>query len=92
MVFWILRVHGIGHGPLPIGTFMPNSTVFIFLMLCALYRMIYQKSKGNFGVFKFPKKQRKYFHNFCPSLYKVEETKKNTCVRGICHNKMPLFF
>ena len=33
LIFWILRVH-------EKGTFMPNSSVFIFLMLCALYGSI----------------------------------------------------
>jgi hypothetical protein len=28
---------------------MPNSSVFIFLMLCALYRMIYENEKSFFG-------------------------------------------
>ena len=38
LIFWILRVHGIG-------AFMPNSSVFIFLMLHALYRMIRKNPK-----------------------------------------------
>ena len=39
LIFWILRVHGIG-------AFMPNSSVFIFLML---YRMICKNPKLFFG-------------------------------------------
>ena len=36
LIFWILRVHGIG-------AFMPNSSVFIFLMLRAPYGSITQR-------------------------------------------------
>ena len=42
LVFWILRVH-------ERGTFMPNWSVFIFLMLHALYRMICKNTKSFFG-------------------------------------------
>ena len=42
LVFWILGVH-------ERGTFMPNSSVFIFLMLHALYRMICKNTKSFFG-------------------------------------------
>jgi hypothetical protein len=31
------------------GAFMPNSSVFIFLMLRALYRMIYENEKSFFS-------------------------------------------
>ena len=41
LVFCILRVH-------ERGTFMPNSRVFIFLMLHGLYRMICKNSKSFF--------------------------------------------
>ena len=37
LIFWILWVHGIG-------AFMPNSSVFIFLMLRALYGSISEKT------------------------------------------------
>jgi hypothetical protein len=37
-IFWIIRVY-------EIGPFMPSSSVFIRLMLCALYRMISKHSK-----------------------------------------------
>ena len=39
LIFWILHVH-------EIGAFMPNLSVFIFLMLPALYRMICKNSKS----------------------------------------------
>ena len=42
LIFWVLHVY-------EIGPFMPNSSVFIFLMLRALYRMICKSSKKNFG-------------------------------------------
>ena len=42
LVFWILRVH-------ERGAFMPNSSVFIFLILRSLYRMIYKNPKLFFG-------------------------------------------
>ena len=42
LIFWILRVH-------EKGTFMLNSSVLIFLMLCALYRMICKNAKWFFG-------------------------------------------
>ena len=42
LIFWILRVH-------EKGTFMLNSSVFIFLMLRALYRMICKNTKSFFG-------------------------------------------
>ena len=42
LIFWILRVH-------EKGTFMLNSSVFIFLMLRALYRMICKNTKSIFG-------------------------------------------
>ena len=42
LIFWVLHVH-------EIGPFMPNSPVFIFLMLCALYRMICKNTKSFFG-------------------------------------------
>ena len=45
LIFWVLHVH-------KIGPFMPNSSVFIFLMLRALYRMICKSSKKK----KFAKK------------------------------------
>ena len=38
--------HGKAYG---IGAFMPNSSVFIFLMLRALYRMICKNVKSFFG-------------------------------------------
>ena len=41
-IFWVLCVH-------EKGTFMPNSSVFIFLMLRALYRMICKNTKSFFG-------------------------------------------
>ena len=41
-VFWILCVH-------ERGTFMPTSSVFIFLMLRALYRITCKNSKKKFG-------------------------------------------
>ena len=42
LLFWILYVR-------EIGAFMPNSSVFIFLMSRALYRMICKSSKSFFG-------------------------------------------
>jgi hypothetical protein len=42
LIFWVLRVH-------EIDPFMPNSSVFIFFMLRALYRMICKSSKKKFG-------------------------------------------
>ena len=42
LIFSILQVH-------EIGTFMSNSSVFIFLMLRALYRMICKNVKSFFG-------------------------------------------
>ena len=42
LIFWVLCVH-------EKGTFMLNSSVFIFLMLRALYRMICKSSKKNFA-------------------------------------------
>ena len=42
LIFWILRVN-------EKGTFMLNSSVFIFLMLHALYRMICKNAKSFFG-------------------------------------------
>ena len=38
LIFWVLQVH-------EKGTFMPNSSVFIFLMLHDLYKMICKKNK-----------------------------------------------
>ena len=42
LIFWVLCVH-------EKGTFMLNSSVFIFLMLRALYRMICKNLKSFFG-------------------------------------------
>ena len=52
LIFWILHVH-------EIGPFMPSSSVFVQLMLCALYRMIFGKKSLNvpsvklFSIFYF---------------------------------------
>ena len=43
LIFWILRVH-------EKGTFMPNSSVFIFLMLCAIYGSISQNLLNKFWI------------------------------------------
>ena len=42
LIFWVLHVY-------EIGPFMPNSSVFIFLMLRPLYRIIYENKKSLFG-------------------------------------------
>ena len=42
LIFWVLCVH-------EKGTFMLNSSVFIFLVLRALYRMIYKNAKSFLG-------------------------------------------
>ena len=46
--FWFLLLFWILHVP-EIGSFMPNSSVFIFLMLHALYRMICKISRKKFA-------------------------------------------
>ena len=43
LIFWVLCVY-------EIGPFMPSSSVFIQLMLCALYKMISKHTKPGFSV------------------------------------------
>ena len=57
LIFWVLRVH-------EIGPFMPNSSVFIFLLLRALYRMICKSSKKIFGKKEFECTKCKATFNF----------------------------
>ena len=40
LIFWVLQVH-------ELGTFMPNSSVYIFLMLCDPYRMISESDQND---------------------------------------------
>ena len=57
LIFLVLQVH-------EIGTFMSNSSVFIFLMLRALYRMICKNVKSFFGENSLNVTNVKLFSNF----------------------------
>ena len=57
LIFWVLWVN-------EKGTFMPNSPVFIFLMLRALYRMICKNTKSFFGKNSLNVSNVKLFSNF----------------------------
>ena len=62
LVFWILHVH-------ERGTFMPNSSVFIFLMLHALYRLICKNSKSFFCKNSLNVQNVKPFSNFFFNIF-----------------------
>ena len=57
LIFWVQWIH-------EKGTFVPNSSVFIFLMLCALYRMICKNTKSFFGKNSLNVSNVKLFSNF----------------------------
>ena len=61
-VFWILHDH-------KLGAFMPNSSVFIFLMLWALYRVICKSSKKQICKKEFECNKCKVIFNFSFSMF-----------------------
>ena len=61
-LFWVLRVH-------EINSFIPNSSVFIFLMLPALYRMICKNSKSFLCKNNLNVQNVKLFSNFFFNIF-----------------------
>ena len=87
LIFWILPVHGIG-------AFMPNSSVFIFLMLRALYRMISKNpkfffSKSSLNVTNVKLLSNFFFNDFLIFANILDPT--CSCDRGIYAQFIRLF-